>query len=131
MQACGRHFRGCVVAILSLAWLVAANHCAVASLAGGLFREEHSCCAKDEPVKAPTSCAEVCCDKMATPVKFAGPLFPPGLALVAILSEVVSLVPIPIDPVDSSGLSPPAQSHFVRCVLGCSQQALAPPVFVS
>ena len=130
MQATGQLSRVFVVAILSLAWLVASNHCAIASLTGGHAEAEHSCCAKDKPVKSSSSCAESCCDKMAAPVKAADMQLAPGLPVIAILSDRVPQMPVPADTVSSSGLSPPGGSFFTNFVLGCSQQALAPPVFV-
>ena len=131
MQATGQPYKAYVVAILSLAWLVASNHCAIASLTGGHEKEEHSCCAKEKPVKSSSSCAETCCDKMAAPVKAADTFFAPGLAMVAILSEVLPQMPAPADTVGSSGLSPPGSGFFISFVLGCSQHSLAPPVFVA
>lgn len=131
MQATGQPYKAYVVAILSLAWLLASNHCAIASLTGGHAKDEHSCCAKEKPVKSSSSCAESCCDKMAAPVKAADTLFAPGLAMVAILSEVLPLLPVPADTVRFSGLSPPGGGFFVSFVLGCSQHSLAPPVFVA
>ena len=131
MQATGQPYKAYVVAILSLAWLVASNHCAIASLTGGHAKDEHSCCAKEKPVKSSSSCAETCCDKMAAPVKAADTLYAPGLAMVAILSEVLAQMPAPADTVGSSGLSPPGSGFFISFVLGCSQHSLAPPVFVA
>lgn len=130
MQATGQPYRSIVVAILSLAWLLASNHCAIASLTGGHAKDEHSCCAKDKPVKS-SSCAESCCDKMAAPLKAADTLFAPGLAMIAILAEFLPQIPVPADAVGSSGLSPPGSGFFVSFVLGCSQYSLAPPVFVA
>ena len=131
MQATGQPFRVFVVAILSLAWLLASNHCAIASLTGGHAKDEHSCCAKENPVKSSSSCAESCCDKMAAPLKAADAHFAPGLAMIAILTEVLPQIPVPADAVGSSGLSPPGGGFFISSVLGCSQHSLAPPVFVA
>lgn len=131
MEAAGQLFKGCVVAILSLAWLVASNHCAIASLTGGHAKAEHSCCSKNKPGKSSPSCAESCCEKMAAPVKAAETFFAPELVLVATLSVLLPQVPVPICPENSCGPSPPGGSFFVSFVLGCGQHALAPPVFVA
>ena len=130
MQATCQPYKVFVVAILSLAWLVASNHCAIASLTGGHAKADHSCCNKDKPAKS-SSCAAACCSKMAAPVKAADSLFPPVSALVATLSDALPLMPVRICPESASGLSPPGGGFFVSFVLGCSQQALAPPVFVA
>jgi hypothetical protein len=131
MQANSQPFKGCVVAILSLAWLVASNHCAIASLTGGHAKAEHSCCAKDKPGKSSTPCVQSCCKKMAAPVKVADTFVGSQLVMIAILSVGLPRVPEPAFSEGGSDPSPPGGSFFVSFVLGCGQHALAPPVFVA
>jgi hypothetical protein len=131
MHPASQPFKVCVVAILSLAWLVASNHCAIASLTGGHAKQVASCCSKDKPVKSSSPCAESCCTKMSAPVKAADTLMGLELALIATLSDILPFLPVPMEPVRSSGLSPPGGNSFVSLVLGCSQHSLAPPVFVA
>lgn len=123
----------CLVAILSLAWLSAANHCAIASMGGGHSKAEHSCCAKNKPAKPAVPCAEKCCGAMAAPVAFSDFFPAPDLAVVAFLSDILCRVPGDTIQENLSGPSPPGRfdGFFVEFVLGRSQQPLAPPVFVA
>ncbi|MFZ4774294.1 MAG: hypothetical protein ACOYM3_02955 [Terrimicrobiaceae bacterium] len=123
----------CVVAILSLAWLAASNHCAIAALSGGHVSAEHSCCAKSKSPKPAAPCAEKCCGGMAAPVAVADIFLAPGLSVVAFLSDVLTITPGDSFLEGLSGPSPPGRcaGFFVEFVLGRSQQPLAPPVFVA
>lgn len=133
MQAPGQTLKVCVVAILSLAWLFASNHCAIASMMGGHAKGEHSCCAKEKSSKDPVPCAEKCCKGMSVPVPVAELFFAPDLTAVCFLSDVTPVLPQVIVSECLSGLSPPGRcgEFFVEYVLGRSQQPLAPPVFVA
>lgn len=133
MNGASKILNVCVVAMLSLSWVAASNHCAIASLAGGHKAAVDSCCSKSKPEKPAAPCAEKCCGGMAVPVAVAD-IFPvPGLAVVAFLSDVLSLIPGDTFLEGLSGPSPPGRcaGFFVEFVLGRSQQPLAPPVFVA
>ena len=121
-----------VVAALVLAWMLASNHCAIASLTGGHPR--HSCCEKSRSNKSPESgaCAEKCCGALSVPVTVAEAFFAPDLHLVSFLADTPSPAIRMVHCECLTGLSPPGTglSFFVEYSMGGNRQ-LAPPVFVA
>lgn len=129
MRCLSKRSRLPILAILSVAWLLAANHCNLFALSSS--PSGHMCC---DDTQAPThkECNE-CCGHMAAPV--------PSGATVTVDLVALATTALPPDvagtPVLSipfikrwSGMSPPG-NIFVEFVLGSSLNSLAPPVFVS
>lgn len=119
-----------VVAVLAMAWMVASNHCAIASLTGG-HPQEHSCCKKEKP-SSNQPCAEKCCNGLAAPVPVADTVHSPVCPLIATLPDPVEALAHGYVRSFDSGLAPPGRvvSYFVEFIAGSSHQPMAPPAFV-
>jgi hypothetical protein len=132
-----RWFVAMVMLVAVVAWLVASNHCAFATLAATSPKAAHACCHEedaqhDHPAFPP---AMQCCDTLKAslpaqalvPVASLHELLPAWTAVEisapAAVEEVTVVAP-------ATG-PPPRAATFVETVLNRSLLAHAPPVFVA
>jgi hypothetical protein len=119
-----------VILALAAAWVVASNHCALASLTpqkGG-----HACCAGDLPQARETMTS--CCEDLAAPLPV-GAHVPVGslhVLFVAWMEPGEWKVSVPVRSVDRfPSHGPPGAMAFAEQVLNRSLLAHAPPFVVS
>jgi len=131
MQVVSSRFSLLILAVLTAAWVVAANHCALASIAGARSADIHSCCHKTSGQTKP--CEESCCARLTAPVPVADGLHPPTLGWIAVLPEVSFPEAEASRVVETgSGPAPPVgvTLFFVEFIAGAIHQSIAPPVVV-
>ncbi|MEI8294735.1 MAG: hypothetical protein WCG66_12275 [bacterium] len=119
-----------ILALVGIAWLVATNHCAIATMAGR-HSAGHSCCKKEVPASGSKSCAEKCCGELASPVPEALLAGFPVFSFFVTLPPSVFSAPRVVMGLHSTGLAPPggAISFYVRFLAGSTCQSTAPPLF--
>ncbi len=131
MHAVSNRFSLLVLAMLAAAWVVAANHCALASIAGAQSADIHACCHKTSGQTKP--CEESCCARLSAPVPMADGPHPPALGWIAMLPEVSRVEAESARVVEAgSGPAPPVgvTQFFVEFIAGAIHQSIAPPVVI-
>jgi pimeloyl-ACP methyl ester carboxylesterase len=124
-----------VAFVTMAAWMVASNHCAIASLESPA-KAAHACCQEKTPGQSPAAPQSTpCCEAFNVPVPEhvsvpAGHFFELPVALEQTLASLISLpsrdVVAPVRAHD-----PPRAPSFAETVLNRSLLAHAPPVFVA
>jgi hypothetical protein len=131
-----RRWTAALVAFVTMAaWLVASNHCAIASLERPA-KVAHACCHEEVPGQAPSGPQSTqCCEAFNVPVPEhvsvpAGHFFELPVALGPALASLI-LQPSRDAVVVVRAHDPPAVPGFAETVLNRSLLAHAPPVFVA
>ncbi len=121
-----------IVAVVIAAWLVASNHCALATLASE--PDDHACCHSEKGETTPAHDVQ-CCDSLTvpTPENAVAPvvhlteLMPAWQPASFFLSS--DLLPELLE-VPAPNTGPPGSESFAILVLNRSLLAHAPPVFI-
>jgi len=126
-----------VALVTAAAWLLAANHCAVACLLPNTSAssEHEHCRASDAPADSgqPAGCDDLnCCKSLSAPANFAKKLVGYDKSFYALKDYVVSEFIFPSDqhdtPISELDTGPPRAHCFAESVLQRSLLAHAPPV---
>lgn len=134
-----RWFSAVVTCVAAFAWLVAANHCAFATIAAHSAKTTHACCHEEDgqhDQSQPTFPQSMqCCDTLKASVP-AQAVVPAAsfheLQLAWVESEILpNLVAAQSLVIAPSTGPPPRAETFVESVLNRSLLAHAPPVFVA
>jgi hypothetical protein len=126
-----RWFATMVTCVAAVAWLVASNHCAVATLAT-FAKADHSCCHKAPPAspQPSTECCEAfnvpIPDSAAAPVVHFSELKPAWIEELEIAMPRASFVPVL-----ERATGPPPACQPLEILLGRCIPAHAPPSFVA
>jgi hypothetical protein len=130
-----RWFSATIVCAVAVAWLVASNHCAFATIAAHSARAAHACCHDEDAPHPAAPQAMQCCDTLKASLPAQAVV--PAAALHELLPAWVEMEALPrlvavegFRAMPATGPPPRAES-FAEIVLNRSLPALAPPGFVA
>jgi hypothetical protein len=130
-----RWFSATIACAIAVAWLLATNHCAFATIAAHSAKAAHACCHEEDAPHPSAPQSMQCCDalKASLPAQAVVPAASlsallPDWTATEVLPRLVAVENLRATPATGP---PPRAESFAEIVLNRSLPALAPPVFVA